>query len=103
VHDHAPDQTAAQAAAWENWGQIRDTFLGQPAQVSEPVSAVPAPDQEQEPKPEAMAAAAGAGNASSESESDSAIASIVDSVLAELKPKLMEEISRKMRKDSKKD
>ena len=105
VHDHAPDQTAAQAAAWENWGQIRDTFLGQAAQVSEPVSAVPAPapDQEQEPKPEAMAAAAGAGNASSESEGDSTIASIVDSVLAELKPKLMEEISRKMRKDSKRD
>jgi hypothetical protein len=46
-----------------------------------------------------MAAAAGADVGSSESEGDSAIASIVDSVLAELKPKLMQEIARKIKKD----
>lgn len=32
-----------------------------------------------------------------------AIANIVDSVLAELKPKLMEEIARKMAREKKKD
>jgi hypothetical protein len=50
-----------------------------------------------------MAVAAGAERApeeaSSEPESDSAeIASIVDSVLANLRPKIVEEISRKMGK-----
>ena len=57
-------------------------------------------------KPEAMAAAASAGSAASTGSASSlsegdAIANIVDSVLAELKPKLMEEIAKKMKKDSK--
>jgi hypothetical protein len=49
-----------------------------------------------------MAAAAGAEKAPEEvpatSESEEGIASIVDSVLAEMRPKIYEEISRKMKK-----
>ena len=49
-----------------------------------------------------MAVAAGAENSpedvASEIESDPAIASIVDSVLAGLRPKIVEEISRKLGK-----
>jgi hypothetical protein len=103
AREQAPDQTAAQAAAWENWGQIRDAVLGPAAQVFDSTTTGSTLDQQQDSKPEAMAAAAAAGSDCSGSEGDSAIASIVDSVLAELKPKLMQEIARKMKKDSKKD
>jgi CheY-like chemotaxis protein len=96
--EQVPDQTAAPAAAWENWGQIRDAVAASAGPSIEPVSASPNPDEQHESKPGAMAAAAGA---SSGSETDPAIASIVDSVLAELKPKLMQEIARKIRKDRK--
>ena len=52
---------------------------------------------------EAMAVAAGAEKSPAEASTDSAsdpegIASIVDSVLADLRPKIFEEISRKMGK-----
>ena len=94
------DQTAASAAAWENWGHVRDTVAASAGQSVEPVSASPNCDEQQESKPEAMAAAAGAPSGS---EADAAIASIVDSVLAELKPKLLQEIARKIRKDSQKE
>ena len=50
-----------------------------------------------------MAAAASSNGSSSALATDSdTIASIVDSVLAELKPKLMEEIARKLKNDSRK-
>jgi CheY-like chemotaxis protein len=87
------------AAAWASWRQIRDTRkdseVAQPKskefEVPEPVPAETA----------ARAVAAGAEQISQEvsaaPKSDVAdVASIVESVLANLRPKLMEEISRKM-------
>ncbi len=89
------------AAAWASWRQIRDTRKDgevaqsepQPFEVPAPVSA-PADNA-------AMAAAAGAEQISQEvsaaPKNDPAdVASIVESVLANLRPKLMEEITRKM-------
>jgi CheY-like chemotaxis protein len=93
------DAGTATAAAWADWRRVRES--GDPKAASE------APSQQQEasaPKDAAaMAVAAGAEKApeeaSAESESDpAAIASIVDSVLADLRPKIFEEISRKMGK-----
>ncbi len=95
-----PDSDAVRstAAAWASWRQIRDTGKDEAApvesrefEVSEPVPAETA----------AMAVAAGAEQiaqeASAAPKGDSAeVASIVESVLANLRPKLMEEISRKM-------
>lgn len=78
------------AAAWANWRQIRDTVLT--AHV--PDGGVES-KAEQQPTPQAVASS-GNGEESSE------ISDIVDSVLADLKPKLMEEIKRKMGKESKK-
>jgi hypothetical protein len=48
-----------------------------------------------------MAAAASAGSASSTAAEAGAIANIVDSVLAELRPKIVEEIARKLGNDKK--
>jgi CheY-like chemotaxis protein len=88
------------AAAWASWRQIRDTSKSaeivqdhsRESDVPQPVPAETA----------AMAAAAGAeqilqaAESSETNRNPSDVASIVDSVLADLRPRLMEEISRKM-------
>ena len=86
------------AAAWASWRRIRES--GDPKAASQETS-----QKEVEPPQDAAAMAVAAGaekapeEASPESGSDpEAIASIVDSVLAEMRPKIYEEISRKMGK-----
>jgi CheY-like chemotaxis protein len=88
------------AAAWASWRQIRDNGDAKPEtaeparegfNVSEPARAESA----------AMAVAAGAEQNGQESaappaENPTDVASIVDSVLADLRPRLMAEITRKM-------
>jgi CheY-like chemotaxis protein len=86
------------AAAWKHWNQIRETIVGDQftTQLAEAAQA--------EIKSSATEEAAEAEEESAESgqESGVAIASIVDSVLAELKPKLVEEIAKKLESDKKK-
>jgi CheY-like chemotaxis protein len=88
------------AAAWASWRQGRDTSKG-----SEPEATQPVELDRSEPAPAetaARAVAAGAEQISQEASAPAAsgdtsnVANIVDSVLADLRPKLMEEISRKM-------
>jgi CheY-like chemotaxis protein len=102
---HETDLASANAAAWANWRQIRDTIVGSTSQTPD-VKATFKDVREDEPpaaQPEAMAAAASSDGGSSASTSDpNAISSIVDNMLAELKPKLMEEIARKLKNESKK-
>jgi twitching motility two-component system response regulator PilH len=81
------------AEAWEQWQNVRDTVLNSP--VAEQIT-------------EAAAASLKNGaplesgdNAASAPSNPTAIASIVDSVLAELKPKLMEEIAKKLSNEKK--
>jgi CheY-like chemotaxis protein len=97
-----PETIKSTAAAWASWRQTRDTGNGneaaeaQPREVERPESA-PA-----ERETAARAVAAGAEQISQEAAAakpqgdQNNVASIVDSVLADLRPKLMEEISRKM-------
>ena len=92
------DAVRSSAAAWASWRQIRDTGKDEAApvqsrefEVSEPAPADTA----------AMAVAAGAEHvlqeaAAAQKGEPGDVASIVESVLANLRPKLMEEISRKM-------
>lgn len=70
-----------------NWHQIRS---GAPAAASDAVEAA----KQAEDSPKAMAASASADGASD----PSAIASIVDSVLADLRPKIVEEIAKQLAK-----
>ena len=99
IGDKESDAATNTAAAWADWRRVRES--GDPKAASE------APSQQQEasapPDAAAMAVAAGAEKspeeAFAESESDpAAIARIVDTVLADLRPKIFEEISRKMGK-----
>lgn len=94
------DAAESTAAAWASWHRTRES--GTPGAASEELAPKGA---EEAPAPEdaaARAVAAGAEKtpeeASAPSDSDEGIASIVDSVLAEMRPKIYEEISRKMGK-----
>ncbi len=96
-----PEAVKNTAAAWASWRQIRDTSKGSevvPAQAKEKEFEVP----ESAPPETARAVAAGAeqilqeASTTSPSDNPADVASIVDSVLADLRPKLMAEISRKM-------
>jgi CheY-like chemotaxis protein len=95
----APDETVKNtAAAWASWRQSRES--GKATESAEESDA-PEPAATEA---NAAAAAAGAGQSlsspanldPSENGGSSDVASIVDSVLADLRPKLMKEISRKM-------
>jgi CheY-like chemotaxis protein len=96
-----PETVKTTAAAWANWRQIRDTSKGSEVERAQSEEfEVP----ESAPAETARAAAAGAEQTLQEASSPSSpssenpgdVASIVDSVLADLRPKLMAEISRKM-------
>ena len=89
------DIAATTAAAWASWRKIRESgssHSGQPESSSQQK-----PDSDDEA---AMAVAAGAEKRPEDgsAESDPEISSIVDSVLADLRPKIVEEISRKLGK-----
>ena len=91
-----PETVKNTAAAWASWRQIRDTNKS-PEQHQHTEVGVLASAQ---PETNAKAVAAGAEQileaVAQSSHNPSDVASIVDSVLADLRPKLMEEISRKM-------
>ena len=89
------DREAELAAAWAHWRQIRDSAVGPAFDSHAPEVAATefreihhdAPAEAEAATPVAAAPAAGDPNA---------IASIVDSVLAELRPKLVQEIAKKL-------
>jgi CheY-like chemotaxis protein len=92
------DATANTAAAWASWRRIRESGDSKAFRTESHGEAEESPTAQDAA---AMAVAAGAEKTpeSAASESDpAAIASIVDSVLADLRPKIFEEISRKMGK-----
>jgi twitching motility two-component system response regulator PilH len=111
----APDQGEHQeselAAAWQNWKEIRETVVGSPADAeaaatarpeaieepTRPMQAEPAQDQSEQPIVEDEDENEEDESAADEEQKEPAvIASIVDNMLAELRPKLVEEIMRKM-------
>jgi len=94
-----PRGEAELAAAWANWKQIRDSVTSPQftSQIADSASATfhdirrEETSAQSESQPEAAASA----------EDENGIANLVDSVLAELKPKLMQEIAKKMGKEKK--
>ena len=105
-----PQREAELAAAWQNWKQIRESFVSAPppAPVAEAPAAAAIAAQETAPAPAAPVEAEAETEtteleaAPSEAPGEStAIASIVDTMLAELRPKLVEEIAKKMNSEKK--
>lgn len=89
---------ATTAAAWASWRRIRES--GDPKAT--PAEGSTKEAEESTPQDAAaMAVAAGAEQHPedvSAADDDPEIASIVDSVLADMRPKIVEEIARKMKK-----
>jgi CheY-like chemotaxis protein len=88
------------AAAWANWKQIRESVIGSQlsSQIAETVAELKEARNEAAPtQPEAQPDASSAPR-----DESSEISNIVDSVLADLKPKLMAEIAKKMGKEKNK-
>jgi twitching motility two-component system response regulator PilH len=82
------------AAAWAQWKQIRETVVG--SQLTSQIADVAAAElKNTEPASESLSASDEV-SPGKPSGNPTAIASIVDSVLAELKPKLVEEIAKKL-------
>ena len=81
-------------AGKSGWHQIRSTPA--PAAATGDVVEAKQAQPQAEEAPKAMAAAAAADGASAVSADASTIASIVDSVLADLRPKIVEEIAKKL-------
>jgi len=99
-----PPVVSDATAAWANWQQIRESVMS-PQQAAEIAESVAAIAQASLPAQESAAAedvAAKPDSASSEKASaapaaeDNSINDIVDSVLADLKPRLMQEIAKKL-------
>ncbi len=107
--DSTSQREAELAAAWQNWKQIRESFVG--SQAPEVAAEAPAeltsnPEETTAPVQSAPAEAAAEPVEAEEAASDApeestAIASIVDNMLAELRPKLVEEIAKKMSSEKK--
>jgi CheY-like chemotaxis protein len=107
-HGGESESVKTTAAAWASWRQIRDTNEPKPsastatqAEADGQSSAQPQVVVEPTSDTAAMAVAAGAEQIAQEVAQAAAhnpadVASIVDSVLADLRPRLMAEISRKM-------
>jgi hypothetical protein len=109
------DLAASTAAAWANWRDVRDSVLG-PKNLPEPspteinstvdleelknLKGLKKDEPTASPQPEAAMAAAAA--AESSTTSDPNLSSIVDNMLAELKPKLMAELAEKLKKEKSK-
>jgi CheY-like chemotaxis protein len=94
---HEREGESELAAAWANWKQVRESVIGSQlsSQIAETVAEIKESNNEAQPEPQVDAS-----SATEEETSD--ISNIVDSVLADLKPKLMAEIAKKMGKEKKK-
>lgn len=106
-HSSAPaevdhEHEAELAAAWAHWRQIRET-IANPKLTSQLADAAAAGYKEiHQPESSATSSPDTSANDEGAAADPSAIASIVDSVLAELKPKLVAEIARKLGKEKEK-
>ena len=83
-------------AAWENWRQIRESIVGSDSTTHVEDANAGYRDNGKEDPPSSPISNEDASSSEPLQTEASEIASIVDSMLAELKPKLMEEIVKKM-------
>jgi len=91
--------TAEQAAAWEHWQKVRESVME--SHLTEPITEAATAGLKDLEK-EASVKGEGEEAAAVPSTNPNAIASIVDSVLAELKPKLVQEIAKQLGNEKKK-
>ena len=102
--ESTPQREAELAAAWQNWKQIRESFgrsksPAAPAEVPAELKPEPAQDAAAVSTEAVAEPATEVEEETDAPEESTAIASIVDNMLAELRPKLVAEIAKKMNSD----
>jgi hypothetical protein len=100
--DSEPPAGSESSAAWDNWQRIRDTVITERATEAIAESAAVIADaavssQNAPAAPSILEASPSSQTASS----NDALSNIVDSVLAELKPRLLAEIAKQLAQDKK--
>jgi len=97
-----PPAGSESSAAWDNWQRIRDSVIADRATEAIAESAGAMADAAVSPQNEAPAAQPTPDAApSQQASSNDALSNIVDSVLAELKPRLLAEIAKQLANDKK--
>lgn len=101
--DSEPPAGSESSAAWDNWQRIRDTVITERATEAIAESAVAMADAAVSSQNQSSAApsATGESPASQPDSNHDALSSIVDNVLAELKPRLLAEIAKQLAQDKK--
>jgi CheY-like chemotaxis protein len=100
--DSEPPAGSESSAAWDNWQRIRDSVITERATEAIAESAAAMADAAVSSQNEVPALSSASESASSEpSTRNDALANIVDSVLAELKPRLLAEIAKQLAQDKK--
>jgi hypothetical protein len=100
--DSEPPAGSESSAAWDNWQRIRDTVITERAAEAIAESAAVIADAAVSSQNDAPAASAPEVAPASEPASNhDALSNIVDSVLAELKPRLLAEIAKQLAQDKK--
>ena len=98
-----PQPDSELASAWASWKQIRESVVSPQitSQIADAAASATSSSVESTSTETSQAESAAAEAEVTGNGEDTAIASIVDNVLAELKPKLMQEIAKKMGKPKK--
>jgi hypothetical protein len=101
--DSEPAAGSDSSAAWDNWQRIRDTVITERATEAIAESAAVIADAAVSSQNDAPAAplTSDAQAASQQASNHDALSTIVDSVLAELKPRLLAEIAKQLAQDKK--
>jgi CheY-like chemotaxis protein len=101
--DSEPPAGSESSAAWDNWQRIRDTVITERATEAIAESAAVIADAAVSSQNDAPAAppALEAAPTSQTASGNDALSNIVDSVLAELKPRLLAEIAKQLAQDKK--
>ena len=100
--DSEPPAGSESSAAWDNWQRIRDTVISKRASEAIAESAAAMTDTAASSRTELPASQPVKEAPSSQSgPNNDALSNIVDSVLAELKPRLLAEIAKQMAQDKK--
>jgi CheY-like chemotaxis protein len=97
--DSEPPAGSESSAAWDNWQRIRDTVITERATEAIAESAAVIADAAVSAQNDASAAPDVAPSPATSS--NDALSNIVDSVLAELKPRLLAEIAKQLAQDKK--
>jgi hypothetical protein len=101
--DSEPPAGSESSAAWDNWQRIRDTVITERATeaIAESAAAIADAAVSSQNDAPALPSTSDTASTTQSASGNDALSNIVDSVLAELKPRLLAEIAKQLAQDKK--